>query len=943
MPTSKSVSPRVRGQRLHGRDRAFKRTLLTLQGSGPGACVLITGRRGSGRTAFLDAVAEALAAERTVYRVRGRSDLSAVSLGALAPLLAAQPQSAQSAAVDVVGAADAVGVFGAAGVFGAGASDARTSDQPLVRFHRALNRPGVVLVVDDADLLDPASACVLEQVRQGGQAALVVSRRLESISEPGTRDRLENAVPGALQLGRDASAVFELTSLSAGEGHSLVKDRLGPSVGDAAAAEMVRLAAGSVQTLVELIEASAGACELGDDAGSWQEQWPYVSAGLVASLPANPLQGDFLIDDLMTVLAVCGDLPVEQAGTSGVSERATRRAEALGLVKTRHTDGRSWVRLAHPLYSAVVLATVTELDRGDFAAAGADMLDGYPLHRVRRILLMLTAGQPVAPRVLVDLARAELGEQRYATAIRLGEQATATAGADRMLRAAGEYVQAQALSQIGRIREAGDHFAAAWAALDASEGGVDEEFVAALAQAEGNHLAFRTLRPDLAVLCTEPVLGRLTDPAVSALIESDLAKWRLMAGQGMPADLDAVPDPLGALGPVETSGDLNLLIMTATLQTMGGNLRLAQEAVQRGLAECDRFRDVLPNARDLLQLSEVLVLAFTDRFLQARAAARANLARAEESNPSAKGVWKFALAMIELHTGSPARAWKLIIEGRRDLVWRDIAGLLPSADALSAAIAARTGRFAIARSWLDQLTPAEVRDPKVELYASLARAWVSASAGRPGFAIRSLAPALQQAVDGGHRYLAALVAYEAVRIEPLVGSTVMLPYLVAARHAFPLCEAHARAVAARQDVLPVAKQLAEAGLLGPAIDAARWAAGHAGDDLVQAARAHRLADSWTVRTGVSMANRQRQDEPRVTPLTDREWQLASGAAAFRTSAELAAEFGISVRTVDNHLARIYKKLGVAGRRELSAELSELQLDHDDYATGTGSTSGSGSK
>jgi DNA-binding CsgD family transcriptional regulator len=153
----------------------------------------------------------------------------------------------------------------------------------------------------------------------------------------------------------------------------------------------------------------------------------------------------------------------------------------------------------------------------------------------------------------------------------------------------------------------------------------------------------------------------------------------------------------------------------------------------------------------------------------------------------------------------------------------------------------------------------------------------------------------------------------------------MLPHLLAARHAFPLAESHARAVIARYDVLPIAKELAETGLLGPAIDAARWVAEHSGDDLVRASLAHRLADSWTVRAGVAMSAR-RQQQPRVTPLTDREWQLALGAAAHRTSAELAAEFGISVRTVDNHLARIYKKLGITGRRELSAELSELQLD-----------------
>jgi DNA-binding CsgD family transcriptional regulator len=884
MSTHKTVPFLPGGQRLHGRDRQFKQTLQSLVNSDRRAFVLVTGTPGAGRTAFLEAVSAALPDERRVYTVRGHADLTGVPLGALAPLLATWP---------------------------AGEGDGSA----IVQFHRAVSWPEVVVVVDDVELLDSASLGVLEQVAHTGVASMLVARATRSLAEGQTA-----ATSG---LARQATLVIELAALAAADAHALVKDRLGPSVGELAADEMIRLSAGSVRTLSELVEASVGATDLCDDVGPWRDRWSYVSESVVASLPANPISAPPLVADLLTVLAVAGDLPVEQAGTSGVSERGTQRAESAGFVTTRMHDGRLWVSLAHPLYAAVMLSTVSEGWEASFCAAGADMLDGYPDHRVRRTLLQLRAGQYVQPRMLLDLARRELSRQRYSTAITLGESAVRGSGADATLRATGEYVQAQSHSQVGRAKAASEHFAAAWASVDSATdaGPAGEEFLAVLAQAEGNHLAFRELRPDLAVARIEPVLERIGDDTMRALVESDLVKWRLMAGQGIPVDVAQ----LSALGPVDTAGDLNLLIMTAMLHTMGGNLALADQAVRRGLEECERFRDVLPNARDLLQLSEVLVLSFTGRFVDARSAAKFNLSRAEAANPSARGIWKFVLAMIELHAGSPSRAWKLISEGRRDLVWRDVAGLLATADALSAAIAARTGRFAIARSWLDQLTPAEVSDPKVELYASLARAWVAAASGRPGFAIRSLGPALHKAVDGGHLYLAALAAYEGVRIEPVVGATVMLPHLVAARHAFPLCESHARAVIARDDVLPIAKQLAEAGLLGPAIDAARWVAEQSGVDLVRASHAHRLADSWTVRAGVAMGSRRSQSQPRVTPLTDREWQLASGAAAHRTSAELAAEYGISVRTVDNHLARIYKKLGITGRRELSAELTELRL------------------
>jgi DNA-binding CsgD family transcriptional regulator len=52
------------------------------------------------------------------------------------------------------------------------------------------------------------------------------------------------------------------------------------------------------------------------------------------------------------------------------------------------------------------------------------------------------------------------------------------------------------------------------------------------------------------------------------------------------------------------------------------------------------------------------------------------------------------------------------------------------------------------------------------------------------------------------------------------------------------------------------------------------------------------------------------------PLTDRESQVARMAARGSTSREIADTLYLSVRTVDNHLARVYRKLGLSGREEL---------------------------
>ncbi|MFC5944909.1 helix-turn-helix transcriptional regulator, partial [Micromonospora harpali] len=58
-------------------------------------------------------------------------------------------------------------------------------------------------------------------------------------------------------------------------------------------------------------------------------------------------------------------------------------------------------------------------------------------------------------------------------------------------------------------------------------------------------------------------------------------------------------------------------------------------------------------------------------------------------------------------------------------------------------------------------------------------------------------------------------------------------------------------------------------------------------------------------------------------LTDREWEVARLAAEGVTSRAIGERLFLSSRTVDNHLHRIYHKLGVTGRAELRAALRWL--------------------
>jgi DNA-binding CsgD family transcriptional regulator len=56
-------------------------------------------------------------------------------------------------------------------------------------------------------------------------------------------------------------------------------------------------------------------------------------------------------------------------------------------------------------------------------------------------------------------------------------------------------------------------------------------------------------------------------------------------------------------------------------------------------------------------------------------------------------------------------------------------------------------------------------------------------------------------------------------------------------------------------------------------------------------------------------------------LSDREREVALLAARDLTSRDIADRLFISVRTVDNHLQRVYTKLGITGRSELAEHLT----------------------
>jgi DNA-binding CsgD family transcriptional regulator len=64
--------------------------------------------------------------------------------------------------------------------------------------------------------------------------------------------------------------------------------------------------------------------------------------------------------------------------------------------------------------------------------------------------------------------------------------------------------------------------------------------------------------------------------------------------------------------------------------------------------------------------------------------------------------------------------------------------------------------------------------------------------------------------------------------------------------------------------------------------------------------------------------------PSIAQLTPGQLRIAMSAATGRSSRQIADEFVVSIRTVQNQLQRVYEKLGIRSRSELSRALADYE-------------------
>ena len=71
----------------------------------------------------------------------------------------------------------------------------------------------------------------------------------------------------------------------------------------------------------------------------------------------------------------------------------------------------------------------------------------------------------------------------------------------------------------------------------------------------------------------------------------------------------------------------------------------------------------------------------------------------------------------------------------------------------------------------------------------------------------------------------------------------------------------------------------------------------------------------------------------IDELTPQEVQVATMAASGRSNKDIAAELFLSVKTIEAHLHRVYRKLGVHSRRELPSVIGTADASASSRGTG----------
>ncbi len=767
-----------------------------------------------------------------------------------------------------------------------------------------------VLVVDDAHLLDDASATIVHYLAAEARLCVVVILRS---GEP---------APAAItSLWKDERATrVDLEPLAREETDRLVTAMLGGPSTPSTRERLWDASAGNPLYLRELLAAGRADGTLTEVDGVWRFAGDLaVSRRLMELVDAHVRRLGESATAVLELVSVADPLPFgvleHLAGLEAIAE-----AEDAGLVEITKTAGRALARVAHPMYGEVVRRGMSHARQVMTHRALADALAARGLRRRDDVLRWTTWRLRGEAPPDVDTLVAAAGFAATSLDVALGEQLARAAVAAEPNSHPARLALADALYRGARYAEA----------LDVLDDDVAEgdrsRTECAVARAKA---LWGRGRRDEAEAHVVAVAHEVDDPSCIAWLQAYRAMLRLAAGY--PAEAIAIAEPLAHSTDIGPRAVLSALSALSLAFAFAGRTADAVAAVDRG-----RDPELRAAAESFTPLSWAEPAVWTATWLSGDVRGAEALAGAfrvagfRSRNDEYVSAGSMGLGWAAVERGDVAAAVDLFNDAVAVTAADDRIGVATAAWSGRALAEVARGEARLAEACLDAAverarSSARWFDPYIEI----GRSGVLALDGRRAEAASALEATATDCIERGFlpyavRATHAIVRNAAPRPTP-PGTAERLRDLsrqvdgqyaeISADHAEALDGADGPALEA------VADAFAEHGMMLVAAEAASAAAVHydANGDRAACeravARAERLAAQCPGAAHSPVASQ------RVAArLTEREREIATLAASGRTSRDIADALFLSVRTVDSHLAHVYTKLGVDGRRGLAAAL-----------------------
>ncbi len=853
-----------------GRDEEIE-LLVDEVGRGGGARVLVLGAAGVGKTRLLRETATLLEARgRTIRWVLGIPSV-ALPFGALAPYLPADVGDAEPAML--VG--HAVRTLVAAPPTG-----------------RAL------VVVEDVHLLDHPSALVVSQLLHSPEVDVICSWRSGELSPD-----LEWAVRD------ERSVVVELQPLSPDDVSILLDSVLGPPVSSATNETMYRHSHGSGLFLRELVADAHAAGALSNAEEGWTLSPTWRPGARVMELVTRRI-GRRSEAEHVVLEALALAEPVALDLLAAISDPdAIVALERAQLIEVSADGLRADVRFAHPLYGEAVRSRLGLAAARQRKRALADALASTGLRR-RGDLLTLARWRLEGG--------GDLDADQWATAARQAIALEAPEAEVITRRAVDAGAGAVAWAALGQLRADARDLAAAGAAFEraAAVATADEERVL-VAVAHARALSWVGDRADevLAHLdaVTEQVQpGEALLPLAIVRIAVLINAGRLAAGL---AEIDAVL----SVEDLALEPRIEALNLRAIGLAFAGRTGEAREAADGLLQEALTMQRSHPHLLASAALPS-LVVRLVGGELEATGELIAGF-RARARGAEATGYLAALEGRLALMQGRELTALERLNGGRANLALTMTRARSMWAEALAAESEARLGLPSDGGDADDFDPGGDLAHRFLVVDAMRARAAAEALRGDLPSARRLLDEGLVVAREAGMVAAEIWLSYEGLQL----GDDVYAESLaaLAGRMNGPAGELFPRHAAARMSGDPneleaTALALADAGFnrcaAACAAEASRTFRGRgvSGGATRCSALAHRLQGLCE---GPST---ELSDLATLDPLTPRERDVTLLAAKGLTNREIADTTCTSLRTVEGHLLRAYRKLGVTSRAELAA-------------------------